>query len=169
MHLFCQFSTVHFFLRQFSFQIPAKDPEEPLSRPEEKPFISLCLPAEVLCAPRSRSPKLMSPSYSPSSVKQSTARLKEDLENCDLGAKASLALVSVNSILLEHNQAHSSACLWLLSCYSAKLGSPRPHGLHSREHLGSGPLQKKFADPWTKGTFIVKTFINFPATEKYHI
>lgn len=60
--------------------------------------------------PRSRSPKLISPSHSPSFVKESTAGLRQGVAHCDPGTKSSLAPVFVNDILLGHNQAHSSAC-----------------------------------------------------------
>lgn len=125
MYLFQPFSKVHFSLRRLLFLLLAKDSVVPLLRPKAKLLISLCLPVGgSLCAPVSRSPKLISPSHSPFSVKESTARLKQGLANCDPGAKSSLTPVFVNDILLEHSQAHSFVCLWLPPQYSGATKSP---------------------------------------------
>ena len=59
--------------------------------------------------------------------------------------------IFVNTVLLEHSDAHSyTYCLWLLSCYfniaELSSGDLRLYGLQSLKHWLLYPSQKKFAN-----------------------
>lgn len=121
---FNQFSKIHSFLRQLLFWLLAKDCVEHLLGPQLKLFMSLCSPMRgSLYVPMFRWPKWVSPSSSLLFSKASTARPKWGSGNYTPGAQSSRTPVFVNHILLEHNQAHSFACLRLLHATVAKLSS----------------------------------------------
>lgn len=70
--------------------------------------------------------------------------------NYRLQGKPCLLPVFVNEVLWEHNHVHSfTYCLWLLSCYSVRVGYLWQR-LLSLKYLLPGPLQKKLADSCTR-------------------
>lgn len=65
--------------------------------------------------------------------------------------KTGLLSIIINKILLEHSHTHLyTYCLCLLSSYTIRVEQLRqmPHIPQSLKYTLSGPLQKKFTNPW---------------------
>lgn len=58
----------------------------------------------------------------------------------------------INNMLLEHSHAYHLHFFTAVPCHGGRVGSfqQKWYGLKSRKHLPSGPIQKKFADPYSR-------------------